>query len=155
MELPWPWSPVEVRQTIDAARDDVFNTIADPRTYPDWLVGAQRIRHVDKAFPEPGSRFDHSVGPTEEVTVDDDTKAIAVQGHRRLVLEVHAGPLQGEVEFKLKKRGDDATEICLRERAIGSPAVVLTPLMRPVLAARNHASLRKLKELLERDGAEA
>jgi uncharacterized protein YndB with AHSA1/START domain len=145
-----PWSPVEVHQSIDAPRDEVFNTLSDPRTYPDWLVGAQRIRDVDSDFPAPGSKFDHSVGPTPELTADDDTKAVEVQGHRRLVLEVHVGPVQGEVEFTLKKRGDDRTEVRMRERPIG-PAVALTPVLRPVLAARNHTSLRNLAKLIEQN----
>ncbi len=149
-----PWSPVEVHQTIEAPRDEVFNAIADPRTYPDWLVGAQKIRHVDEDFPAPGTEFDHSVGPTEAVTVDDDTKAIAVQGHRRLVLEVHIGPFQGEVEFQLKKRGDATTEVKMRERPIG-PIVVATPLLRPILAARNSASLQKLAKVIEASSADA
>ncbi len=137
---------------IDAPRDDVFNTIADPRTYPDWLVGAQKIRSVDPAFPAPGTKFEHAVGPTQEMTADDDTKAIAVQGHRRLVLEVHLGPLHGEVEFMLKKRGDNSTEVRLRERPMG-PAAALTPVLRPALAARNKVSLRNLAKFVAPDAA--
>jgi uncharacterized protein YndB with AHSA1/START domain len=154
MDMPWPWSPVEVHQSIDAPRDEVFNTITDPRTFPEWLVGAQRIRDVDDHFPAPGTKFDHSVGPTPDVTVDDDTKAIAVQGHRRLVLEVHVGPIHGEVEFTLKKRGDASTEVRMRERPLG-PAAVLTPALRPVLAARNMASLRNLARLIEQSESAA
>lgn len=152
MDLPWPWSPVEVHQTVEAPRDEVFNAIADPRTYPDWLVGAQKIRSVDPAFPAPGTRFEHSVGPTKDLTTDDDTKALAVQGHRRLLLEVHIGPLHGEVEFMLKKRSDTSTEVCLRERPLG-PAAVLTPLLRPVLAGRNQMSLRNLAKFIAPDAS--
>jgi uncharacterized protein YndB with AHSA1/START domain len=154
MDISWPWSPVEVHQSIDAPRDEVFNTLTDPRTYPDWLVGAQRIRDVDQDFPTPGSKFDHSVGPTPDVTADDETKAIAVQGHRRLVLEVHVGPVKGEVEFTLKKRGDDATEVRMRERPLG-PAAVLTPALRPLLAARNMASLRNLARVVAEQASAA
>ena len=147
MNLASPWSPVEVRQSISAARDDVFNTVSDPKTYPDWLVGAQRIRHVENGFSEPGDKFDHSVGPTEDVTVDDSTYLVESQGHRRLVLEVHAGPIAGEVEFVFKKHSS-ATEVTMRERPAGA-GVVLTPLIRPVLGLRNRRSLQQLARYVE------
>ncbi|MDP1795496.1 MAG: hypothetical protein Q8K63_15260 [Acidimicrobiales bacterium] len=144
MRLPIsdPWSPVETRQRVEAPRDDVFNLLADPRTYPDWLVGAQRIRDVDDEFPAEGTKFEHSVGPTEATTVDDNTEVIETHGHRQLMLEVHAGPFKGEVEFDLRKRGE-ATEVVMREKPIG-PAALLTPFIRPILALRNQRSMRQL-----------
>lgn len=142
------WSPVEVRRTVAAPRDEVFDAIADPRTYPDWLVGAQRIRHVDPSFPAPGSEFAHSVGPSDEVTVDDTSEAVAVDEDRRLVLEVRVGPVRGGVEFVLGAPTPQTTEIVLRERPIG-PAVVLTPVLRPSLGARNEESLRRLDAFLQ------
>src|SRR5690606_7522428 len=80
------WSPVEVHEVVGSSRPDVFRTLADPTTYPDWLVGAQRIRHVDPAFPAPSSGFDHSVGPTPSATVDDSTEARRVEAPARLDL---------------------------------------------------------------------
>ena len=146
--LTAPWSLVEVRQLVDAPRDTVFNTLADPRTYPDWLVGAQRIRAVDRDFPAPDSEFHHSVGPTSDLTVDDSTVAVEVHGHRKLVLEVHAGPLKGEVEFDLVRRGDDQTEVIMRERPIGA-ALALTPLLRPVIGMRNRKSMQQFARVAE------
>jgi uncharacterized protein YndB with AHSA1/START domain len=153
MRLPItdPWSPVEIRTRIDAPREEVFNMLADPRTYPDWLVGAQRIRDVDDQFPQPGTKFEHSVGPNEATTVDDDTEVIETQGHRHLVMEVHVGPMRGEVEFDLKKRGD-ATEVIMRERPTG-PALLLTPLIRPLLALRNQKSMRQFAQMVQERAA--
>lgn len=153
MRLPIsdPWSPVEIRHRVDAPRDEVFNMLADPRTYPDWLVGAQRIRDVDDEFPEAGAKFEHSVGPSEGTTVDDDTEVIESQGHRHLVMEVHVGPLKGEVEFDLKKRGD-ATEVIMRERPTGA-ALLITPLIRPLLALRNQRSMRQFAQMVQERAA--
>ena len=147
MRLPItdPWSAVEIHQRVEASREDVFNLLADPETYPQWLVGAQRIRSVDDRFPEPGAKFDHSVGPNQQATIDDDTAVIESHGHRQLILEVHVGPITGEVEFDLRKRGD-ATEVVMRERPTG-PAALLTPLLRPALALRNRRSLQQLAQL--------
>lgn len=154
MRLPItdPFSPVETHQRIEAPRDEVFNLLANPTTYPDWLVGAQRIRSVDDAFPEAGAGFDHSVGPTKATTVDDDTAVVESHGHRRLVLEVHVGPFTGEVEFDLRKRGNDATELTMRERSTGV-AQMLMPLLRPALSLRNRQSLRQLAQIAQREAA--
>lgn len=153
MRLPFsdPWSPVEIHQRIEAPRDEVFNLLSDPETYPQWLVGAQRIRGVDDHFPQPGAKFDHSVGPTTATTVDDETAVIESHGHRQLVLEVHVGPVTGEVEFDLRKRGD-ATDVVMRERPTG-PAILLTPLLRPALALRNRRSLQQLAQIAHRKAA--
>lgn len=134
---------------MNAPRDAVFNALADPETYPEWLVGAQQIRGVDKDFPEPGSEFQHSVGPTEATTIDDSTKTLESHGHRQLILEAHAGPMKAEVEFDLVKRGDDRTEVVMRERPLGA-ASVLTPLIRPLLALRNMRSMHQFAAFVER-----
>jgi hypothetical protein len=68
------------------------------------------------------------------------------------VLEVHVGPLSGEVEFDLRKRGDAATEVVMRERPIG-PAKYLTPLLRPALALRNRRSLQQLAQFAQERAA--
>lgn len=143
------WSPVEVRRSIGASRSAVFEVLAEPRTYPDWLVGAQQIRHVDPAFPAPGTEFHHSVGPAEDATVDDSTESVAVEADRRLVLEVRAGPVRGEVEFSLHPgASEQSTEVVMREVPIGAGRLA-TPVVRPILAARNRESLRRLAARLE------
>lgn len=141
------WSPVEIREHVARPRETVFSYIADPETYPEWLVGAQQIRHVDDDFTKPGSGFDHSVGIAPGITVDDHTEVIDSQGERKLSLRVHARPFfEGEVSFELFDRGE-STEIVMREEAIGLQRF-LTPVLRPVLAARNKASLRQLANAL-------
>jgi uncharacterized protein YndB with AHSA1/START domain len=139
-------SPAEVSVTIPLPPEDVYDVLADPTTYPDWLAGAQRIRHVDSEFPKPGSRFDHEVGPTKQATVADDTKALTARRPHRLDLEVHAGPMQGIVEFHLEAKVD-GTEVCMREDIIGAfkPAM---PLLRGLLYLRNKGSLERLRARL-------
>ena len=112
-------SPSEVHLTIPRPPREVYEVIADPETYPSWLAGAQRIRHVDPAFPAPGSRFDHEVGPSDELTIADDSVALEARPPERLDLEVHVGPMTGRVEFHLRPAGD-GTEVCMREEAQGA-----------------------------------
>jgi uncharacterized protein YndB with AHSA1/START domain len=140
-------SPVEVQAAVARPRHEVFRTIADPSTYPGWLLGAQRIRHVDRSFPAPSARFDHSVGPTPAATVDDSSEVLRADPPERLDLLVHVGPVAGEVTFLLDE-SSQGTLVTLRERPTGA-AAALTPLVRPLLYARNRWSLHRLRRRLE------
>jgi uncharacterized protein YndB with AHSA1/START domain len=140
------WSPVEVRAEIAAPPRQVFAVLAEPRTYPDWLVGAKRIRSVDGDFPNEDAEFDHTVG-VGPLTIDDSTEVLEVHEPDRLKLRVHVGPLDGDVEL-LVLPSPGGTEVRFRERPVGLPAAV-TPLLRPTLQARNGESLRRLRHLVE------
>jgi hypothetical protein len=135
--------PAEARTDIDARPEDVWATISDPETYPDWLVGAQRIRRVDAEFPADGSGFDHSVGLTGAVTVDDSSVVERADPPHRLDLRVDVGPFHAQVEL-LVLPGPAGSEVRFSERPVG-PAVLLNPWIRPVLRARNRESLRRLR----------
>ena len=57
---PAPSRPKGAATTIvDIASDrqTVFDFLTEPRTYPDWLVGAQDMRAVERGWPAPGTRF--------------------------------------------------------------------------------------------------
>jgi uncharacterized protein YndB with AHSA1/START domain len=145
--------PAEARTDVDALPEDVWATISDPETYPDWLVGAQRIRRVDRDFPVDGSGFDHSVGPTAAVTVDDSTVVKRADPPHRLDLRVDAGLFHADVEL-LVLPGPSGSEVRFTERPVG-PAVLLTPWLRPVLRARNRESLRRLRGYVRQCAAAA
>ena len=137
-------SPAEVRTTIPAGPTEVYAVITDPETYPDWLAGAQHIRHVDDDFPNRGARFDHEVGPTEDVTVDDDSTALIDDPPHRFQLEVHVGPVTGLVDFRLRPTGE-GTEVVFRESLTGRLGLTM-PVARGIIHARNKASLERLKK---------
>ena len=141
------WSPVEVCREIVASPESVFDMLAEPRTYPEWLVGAQHIRGVDADFPSQGTEFAHSVGPTSATTIDDSTEALLVDRPHRLTLLARAGPLHAHVDM-LVEPSPDGSVVRFRERPVGW-AMILTPLLRPSLAARNIESLRRLAALVE------
>jgi uncharacterized protein YndB with AHSA1/START domain len=137
------YGPVVVNDLIPTSADDVYDVLADPTTYPAWLVGTQKIRAVDDRFPAEGSEFHHSVGPGQPVTVDDATESLGATPGRRLTLAVHAILFHARVEFVLTPSAEGLTEVCLSEQPTG-PLAILTPLLRPSLAARNRKSLRRL-----------
>lgn len=136
------FSPVEARTEIPAPPEAVWAVISDPETYPDWLVGAQQMRSVDPDFPKPGAKLHHSVGPAEGLTVDDVSEAVDADPPHRLDLEVHVGPFRGEVELLILP-SPKGSEVRFRERPAGAFAA-LTPVVRPILHARNVEALRRL-----------
>jgi uncharacterized protein YndB with AHSA1/START domain len=146
-----------VRQTIDAPLERVFSALCDPRTYPQWLIGAKEIRAVDDGWPEPGTRFHHRVGIVGPLTVADNTRSLELDAPRRLVLEVRARPLgRGRVTFTLGPAGTSGsagsgTEVVVEERPIGALSG-FRAFLDPMLTARNTASLQKLAAVIE-DGA--
>jgi uncharacterized protein YndB with AHSA1/START domain len=133
---------------IETDRDAVWAVIADPTTYPEWLVGAKRIRAVDPGWPAPGTRFHHRVG-FGPVTFDDHTTVLEVDLSRRLALRIRATfLLQAIVRFELR---DDpgGTHVRFEEeparRLIGN---IVRPVLDPLTHGRNAASLRQLSELV-------
>jgi uncharacterized protein YndB with AHSA1/START domain len=136
-------SPAEVRAVIPASLDAVFAVLSDPETYPEWLAGAQRIRHVDADFPEPGAKFDHEVGPADAATVADDSRVVSADAPHYLQLEVHAGPVTGLVEFELERTAE-GTLVTFRESMAGRLGWSM-PFARGLIHARNRASLDRLK----------
>lgn len=138
----------EVRRTIHASPDAVWEALADPTTYPEWLLGAQAIRSVDPGFPAPGTSFHHKVGATRAVTIDDSTTAVEADPPSTLVLKVHARPFfEGIVRYRLVPTRA-GTELVLAEEPAGRFRR-LAPLLRPFVFGRNARSIDKLAHFVE------
>ena len=58
---------------IDAPPEGVWEVLANPESFDDWVVGAKDVRDADDAWPAVGSRLHHSsgVGP---LTIDDGSR---------------------------------------------------------------------------------
>ena len=140
------YSPVESHICVPAGRDKVFDVLADPDTYPSWLVGAHHMRHVDADFPREGSTFDHSVG-AGPLTVDDRSESVGLREDERLALVVHVGPFHARVDFELDEQPDGQTQVTFRERPVGAFAP-LTPVLRHSLQVRNATSLHRLRDVV-------
>jgi uncharacterized protein YndB with AHSA1/START domain len=136
---------------------DVWAVITDPHAYPDWVVGAHRIRDVDAGWPQPGSAFHHEVGAWP-LRVKDNTKVREIVEPTRLVLEARARPAGvAAVTILLEDTGDDGTRVVLLEEPVAGPAkLVPKPVMNALTKARNAESLRRLRKLVdERRAADA
>lgn len=137
-----------VAHPFDRPIAEVFAVLADPRTYPDWLIGAKDIRSVDHAWPEPGSSFHHRVGLFGPLTVADSSTSRALDAPHLLVLEVRARPVgRARVTFRVDALTPSTTVVEFSEEPIG-PARLLAPVAAPLVAARNARSLQHLDDLL-------
>jgi uncharacterized protein YndB with AHSA1/START domain len=138
-----------VVRSIGAPIDAVFAVIADPTTYPHWLVGARDIRSVDDDWPAPGTSFHHRVGLVGPLKIADRTTSVEFEVPALLTLEVRARPLgRGLATFRLRPDAHaDRCVVSLDEVPLGVLAH-LRPVLDPITARRNRRSLEQLEDLM-------
>lgn len=133
---------------IDASPAEVFAVLADPTTYPEWLIGASDIREVDHNWPSPGSKFHHLVG-IKPFVIPDSTEVVDVEPFRRLTLRVRTRPfLVADVTFDIVGNDDRCVITITEEPAFRPWGNLARPLVDPMLHARNHRSLARLAEFV-------
>jgi uncharacterized protein YndB with AHSA1/START domain len=133
---------------IAAPREHVFAILAQPERYADWLLGTERVRDADAAWPAPGARLHHSVGAAG-VTLDDSTEVLECEAPERLLLLAHLGPLGAfRVELVLRAEGE-STHVTMNEVAVEGVSKLAEPVTGVAVGARNAVSLGRLKELAE------
>lgn len=132
-----------------AAPRDVFALLAEPETYPQWLIGAANIRDVEPNWPSPGSRFHHTVG-VRPFALADSTEVLDVEPDRSLSLHVRARPfISGIVHFELLPTADGCVITMLEEPAFRLLGNLARPLLDPATHQRNHRSLQRLARMAE------
>lgn len=140
----------ENQRLITTTPERVWDVLADGWLYPLWVVGASRVRDVEGAWPEPGSRIHHSVGVWPGL-VDDHTEVMESHPQTLLRLLARGWPAgEAEVEISLIPAGPD-TQVVLAEKVVSGPGVLVPDLvMEPVLKWRNVETLRRLAYVAER-----
>jgi uncharacterized protein YndB with AHSA1/START domain len=144
---------------VDQSPDEVFAVLVDPRTYPDWLVGADAIRSVDPGWPAPGTAFHHVVG-VGPFKIADRSEVRVIDPPRRLELEVMARPLiRAHVTFEVRDAEGGGSCVELREKPEhGLVGLAWTCLGRFGIAAglwgRNAVTLDRLRAYLDEHAAE-
>jgi uncharacterized protein YndB with AHSA1/START domain len=133
-----------------ASPEGVFAVLADGRRYADWVVGAKRVRAVDDAWPEPGSRFHHEVG-IGPLTIKDSSAVVSMDPPRQVVLEVRAFPAgKARVTITISPGDGGGSEVLMEEVPTGGPAKAVDswPLRR-VTMLRNVESLKRLRKVVD------
>lgn len=129
--------------------DAVFAVLADGWTYPSWVVGASRMRDVDERWPQPGSRFQHSVGVWPGL-LDGTTSMEAWDPPRRAVLIARGWPM-GEARVIVEAREHvSGCVVRITEYPVRGPATLLPRVLAdPAIQVRNRESLVRLAFLAE------
>jgi hypothetical protein len=138
---------------VRAAPGDVFDVLDDACAYPRWVVGARRVRAVDRTWPEVGSRFHHALGaPGAELR--DSSLVLARDRPRSLSLEVRFRPSGvARVDIRVAPT-DEGSTVTLEEVATGGPMRrVPRFLLDPLLTLRNAISLQRLRHEVEQRAA--
>lgn len=133
-----------VVREVSAPPEKVWSVLADPHSYPDWVVGARRIRAVDESWPAPGAVLHHELAGG----IEDSTTVVDSEEGKRLVLRARARPAGvAEVVLTLEPSAG-GSKVQMEERAVSGPAAIIPEfVLSPLVKARNEESLRRLGEL--------
>jgi uncharacterized protein YndB with AHSA1/START domain len=127
---------------------EVFDALTDAEHYPDWLIGARKVRIRSARWPRKGASFDHEVGGGP-VKVHDRTTVTECVQPELLALRVRARPVfEADVVFRVRATCDGC-EVEMTEHEVGVFRS-LTPLTRPLVRLRNDRSLAKFEAMLRR-----
>jgi uncharacterized protein YndB with AHSA1/START domain len=134
---------------VEAPAQAVWDVLADPEAYAEWVVGTKRIRGADAGFPAEGTRLYHTIG-AGPLSLSDSTRVVQSRPPSHIVLDARLGPL-GAARVTIELIEDDGgTTVVLTEQGTRGPNRVLTPAGDFVLRGRNRWSLERLKALAER-----
>jgi uncharacterized protein YndB with AHSA1/START domain len=145
--IPTEGSAPTTSEVIPAAPDDVFAVLVDAACFPEWLVGARRIRDIDPSWPAVGSTFRHRIG-WGPLQLPGSTSVRRCRRPHELVLAAGMGPLgEASVRFELVPVAD-GTLVRLEElpaRGVVRAAWrMAAPLVTVGLWGRNAVSLGEL-----------
>jgi hypothetical protein len=76
---------------VDRRPREVWDVLADGRSYAEWVLGTRNIRDVDPDWPGQGAEIRYAVGIGRWTFEDITTVRLAEPG-RRLEVEAHARP---------------------------------------------------------------
>lgn len=141
---------VELQTDVPAPVERVWDVLADGWLYPSWVVGAARMRAVDRGWPAPGSRLHHSVG-CWPLLLSDTTSVEECDPGSRLRLRARGRPMgEALVEFRMESTGPESCRVTMVESLVAGPAHPLVDrITAPLMRARNRETLRRLAAIAE------
>jgi uncharacterized protein YndB with AHSA1/START domain len=125
----------------------VWEALADAGGYGYWVVGSKLIRDADAHWPQPGSKFHHTVG-FGPFTVSDHTVVVEAERPRRLRIRAKARPFGTASVTMTMTPQETGTLVRMTENPDGLTAILtLNPLVHLLTFGRNAESLMRLEEL--------
>jgi hypothetical protein len=136
-------------RVMDCSPEDVFTVLADGWIFPTWVVGASRMREVEKDWPAVGSHLHHSFGSWPAV-IDDETTMLEWDPPRHMLIRPKGWPIgEATVQIDVKPRGDGCV-VRIIEKAVAGPGKYVPPALLDIgLYVRNVETLRRLAYIAE------
>jgi uncharacterized protein YndB with AHSA1/START domain len=136
-------------RVIKTVPDKVWDVLADGWLYPVWVVGATRMRDVDRSWPAEGAKLHHSAG-VWPLVINDNSEVLECEPGRFLRLRARGWPLgEAEVAITLTASGSN-TLVEIKEKAVSGPgALVPEPVENVLIGFRNNETLRRLAFVAE------
>jgi uncharacterized protein YndB with AHSA1/START domain len=136
-------------RVIKTVPDKVWDVLADGWLYPVWVVGATRMRDVDRTWPAQGAKLHHSAG-VWPLVINDNSEVLECEPGHFLRLRARGWPLgEAEVAITLTASGSN-TLVEIREKAVSGPgALVPEPVENVLIGFRNNETLRRLAFVAE------
>jgi uncharacterized protein YndB with AHSA1/START domain len=133
----------------------VWDALADAGSYGYWVVGSSEIRDADESWPQPGSRFHHTVG-VGPLKVSDHTESLEAQRPSLLRIRAKARPLGTAKVTLTMTPHDGGTRVRMTENPDGVSAMLtFNPLVQLLVKGRNAESLMRLEELALRQAGKS
>ncbi|MEV7728930.1 SRPBCC family protein [Streptomyces sp. NPDC087917] len=140
-------------QLIRRPPQDVWEVLADPVRYGDWVVGPSESTPLDHDWPEPGSRLRYTVrlGPW---TTDGVTTVRHRDTLKELELEASFGPLgTARIFLMLRPWGEETLIVCDEHPLRGPAGTLHNPVSEGLLQLRHRGMLARLAKVVEQDRA--
>jgi hypothetical protein len=136
-------------RTMNCSPTAVFDVLADGWLYPGWVVGASRMRDVDRAWPAQGSHLHHSVG-VWPLLIDDETVSLEWNPPRSAVVRAKGWPIgEARVTIDVRERRGGCVVRIQEEPVEGPGSWIPRFLTDPILYLRNRETLHRLGYLAE------
>jgi uncharacterized protein YndB with AHSA1/START domain len=125
----------------------VWDVLADAGKYGYWVVGSKVIRDEEPGWPEPGTKFHHTIG-AGPITLSDHTVSLEAQRPTLLKIRAKGRPLgTATVTLKMHPRnGGTVVQITENPDGVFAP-LALNPVLHVATKLRNAESLMRLEEL--------
>lgn len=137
------------RRFLLCAPEDVFGVIGNGWLYPSWVVGASRMRDVERDWPAVGARIHHSVG-VWPVLIDDTTSVLEWDPPRHAKFKARGWPMgSAHVVIDVVPQ-DGGCQVTITEDAVEGPGMLVPAPARAVaISVRNAETLQRLAYLAE------
>lgn len=136
-------------QSFNVSATTLFDTLTNPDTYPQWLVGTRQIREVSDDWPRPRSYFKHTVG-FGPLAIPDKTTVRSIDAPRMIEMMVRARPLiEAVVRFEVAPTPSGST-VRMEETPVGIYKL-FSAVAQSLIRARNERSMNRLRSFVEAD----